>query len=163
MARALLLTGGNQGDVRSRLAEALRLLGERAGSITAASGIYRSASWGFEAADFCNQAVGIDTRLEPLELLDAVQEIERMLGRDREAERAEKEATGARYTSRTMDIDILFYDDLVLESERLTLPHPRIAERLFVLEPLCEIAPDRIHPTTGLTVSEMKERLKNKR
>ena len=159
MARAVLMTGGNRGDMHGRLAEALHLLGERAGRITAVSGIYRSAAWGFEADDFYNQAVELETALEPLELLDTVQEIERLAGRDRTAEKAEKEASGARYASRTLDIDILFYDDLVLESERLTIPHPRIAERMFVLEPLCEIDPDRVHPLTGKTIKEMRIQL----
>lgn len=156
MAQALLILGGNRDNTPALIDEAVRMLAARAGAVVRVSGIYRSAAWGFEADDFYNMAVELETTLEPAALLDITQDIERALGRDRNAEKTEKAATGARYASRTMDIDILFYDDLVLESERLVIPHPRIAERMFVLEPLDEIAPDKRHPATGRTVREMK-------
>lgn len=94
-------------------------------------------------------------------MLDAVQEIERELGRNRAAEAVEKASTGARYTSRTIDIDLLFYDDAVIATERLTVPHPLLPERKFALVPLCEIARAKRHPVTGLTVGEMLERIQN--
>jgi 2-amino-4-hydroxy-6-hydroxymethyldihydropteridine diphosphokinase len=97
-----------------------------------------------------------------LALLEAVNDIERRLGRDRTAEQKVKSATGARYASRSIDIDILFYDDLVIESERLTLPHPRIAEREFVLEPLSEVVPEWQHPISGKSVQQMNEELKRR-
>lgn len=159
MARAVLITGGNRGDMASRLAEALQLIGELIGRVVKTSRVCRSEAWGFAADDFYNQVVQVETALEPEALLDAVQEIERRLGRDREAEKMEKEVTGERYASRTMDVDILFIDDLVLQTPRLTVPHPHIACRGFVLEPLAEVLPDLRHPVTGLTVTQMREEL----
>ena len=82
------------------------------------------------------------------------------MGRDRAAEQEVKSATGARYASRSIDIDILFYDDLIVESERLTLPHPRIAEREFVLEPLAEVVAEWRHPISGKSVQQMYDELK---
>ena len=87
---------------------------------------------------------------------EALQAIERELGRDREAEQSLKQRTGARYTSRPIDIDILFYDDRVIRTERLTVPHPLIQEREFVLVPLCEWMRDYRHPVLGKTVGELR-------
>ena len=95
-------------------------------------------------------------------MLDAVQAIERELGRNRAAEAVEKARTGVNYTSRPIDIDILFYDDEVIDSERHTVPHPLMGEREFALVPLCEIMRQRRHPVTGRTVGEMLEELRNK-
>ena len=94
---------------------------------------------------FHNLALAATTNLEPLELLRAVKAIERKLGR----------TSGPRYGPRVIDIDLLFYDQLVLHSNELTLPHPRLAERAFVLAPLAEIAPALIHPTLGQSVSDL--------
>lgn len=161
MARVILLTGGNSGDVKQTLQRAQQLLNERVGPVLRCSHRYESAPWGFSAAEsFSNQALELSTDLTPLEVLDAVQEIERLLGRDRAAEAAEKERTGSRYTSRPIDIDLLFYDDLQMRSERLTLPHPLLAEREFALVPLCEIMRRKRHPATGLTAAEMLDALR---
>ena len=84
-----------------------------------------------------------------------MQRIESELGRNRAAETLEKARTGAPYVSRPIDIDILFYDDEIIDTERLTVPHPRLAEREFVLVPLCEIVRSRKHPVTGHSVGEM--------
>ena len=102
----------------------------------------------------------VSTDLGPHEMLDVLQGIERELGRNRAAEALEKTATGARYTSRPIDIDILFYDDEVIDDERLTVPHPLLGEREFALVPLCEIMRSRRHPLTGLTVGEMLDALR---
>lgn len=156
-----LLTGGNRGDVVRRLHAAERLAGARIGRVVAASRLYESAPWGFRAAErFVNQALVVETTLRPLEVLDAAQAIERELGRDRAAEAAERLRTGERYASRAIDVDILFYDDAVIRSERLTLPHARLAERPFALEPLGEAAPAWRHPLLGATARELLERLK---
>lgn len=162
MARAVLITGGNVGNAEATLAEAAQLIAAEVGAIECASRIYRTKAWGFEAEDFRNQVLVVESELEPMEMLATVNDIERRLGRDREREQDEKSATGARYASRSIDIDILFYDDLVVESERLTLPHPRIAEREFVLEPLSEVAAEWRHPVSGKRVEEMYEELKTR-
>lgn len=161
MARAIILTGGNVGDVKTRLQNAQRLINQHAGPVMRCSHRYKSRAWGFDAEEeFSNQVLEVDTDLMPEQLLDALQAIERELGRDREAEQSLKQRTGARYTSRPIDIDILFYDDRVIRTERLTVPHPLIQEREFVLVPLCEWMRDYRHPVLGKTVGELLEELK---
>ena len=162
MARVVLLAGGNLGDVKSRLQRAQKLVNERVGAVLRCSHRYESEPWGF-AARFSNQAMEISTDLAPEEVLDAVQAIEAELGRDRAAEQREKARSGAAYVSRPIDIDILFYDDLVLASERLTLPHPLLAEREFALVPLCEIMRSRRHPVSGRTMGELLDDLKRRK
>lgn len=161
MARVVLLTGGNSGDVKRTLQAAQQLINARVGAVLRCSHRYESKPWGFEAEQpFSNQALEVSTDLLPLEVLDAVQAIEQELGRNRAAEAVEKARTGAAYTSRAIDIDILFYDDEVIDSERLTVPHPLLAEREFALAPLCEIMRMRRHPVTGQTMGAMFEALR---
>ena len=93
-------------------------------------------------------------------MLDAIEQIENELGRNRAAEAIERARTGSRYCSRPIDIDILFYDNEVIHDERLVVPHPLIAEREFALVPLCEIMRTRRHPVTGRTMEEMLAALK---
>lgn len=156
MARVILLTGGNQGDVKRTLQTVQRLVNERVGAVLRCSHRYESEPWGFSAASkFSNQALEVSTDLTPWEVLDAVKEIERQLGRNHAAEALERASGGNRYASRPVDIDILFYDDEVISDERLTIPHPLLPEREFALVPLCEIMRTRRHPVTGCTVGEM--------
>ena len=138
MANALLALGGNVGDVRATLDRAEAMLCERGDiQLRAKSSDYRTPPWGVtDQPPFVNRCLAVETALAPLALLDRAQSVERALGRDRTQER--------RWGPRTVDIDILAYDDLVLDDPRLTLPHPRLFERAFVLVPLAEIAPDRI-------------------
>ncbi|WP_418992900.1 2-amino-4-hydroxy-6-hydroxymethyldihydropteridine diphosphokinase [Alistipes sp.] len=164
MARVALLTGGNTGDVKRTLQAAQQLINARIGAVLRCSHRYESDAWGFETADrFSNQALEVSTDLSPLEVLDACQEIERELGRNRAAEAVEKASTGARYTARPIDIDIAFYDDEVLATERLTVPHPLLSEREFALVPLAEIMRSHRHPLTGQTVGEMLDALRELR
>ncbi len=161
MARAIILTGGNVGDVKTRLQNAQRLINQHAGPVMRCSHRYKSRAWGFDAEEeFSNQVLEVDTDLTPEQLLDALQAIEREQGRDREAEQSLKQRTGARYTSRPIDIDILFYDDEVIASERHNDPHPLLSEREFALAPLCEIMRQRRHPVTGQTMEEMYKALR---
>ena len=154
--------GGDAGEVKRTLQAAQQLVNARVGAVLRCSHRYESEPWGFEATSrFSNQALEVSTDLGPHEVLDALQGIERELGRNRAAEAIEKARTGARYTSRPIDIDILFYDDEVICDERLTVPHPLLAEREFALVPLCEIMRSRRHPLTGLTVGEMLDALRN--
>lgn len=156
MARVALLLGGNRGDVKRTLQQAQQLINTRIGAVMRCSNRYESKPWGFDdATPFFNQAMEVSTDLAPLEVLDIVQQIEQELGRDRAAEAAERAASGARYASRVIDIDIIFYGAEVIENERLTIPHPLLAEREFALVPLNEIMRQMRHPRTGQTVGEM--------
>lgn len=166
MARVALLLGGNQGDVKRTLQTVQQLVNSRVGAVLRCSHRYESEPWGFPAAErFSNQALEVSTDLTPHEVLDACQRIERELGRNRAAEAVEKASSGAVYCSRPIDIDIIFYDDEVIGDERLTVPHPLLAEREFALVPLCEIMRQRRHPVTELpsarcsTRSETNERV----
>ena len=139
MAIAYLALGTNIGNKRRNMIPAAALLAERVGDVLALSGFYETEPWGFQSENtFLNAALQLDTSLSPLELLKATQEIEIEMGRT-------QKSNGA-YHDRIIDIDILLYDDLVLQTPELTLPHPLMHERLFVMEPLAEIAPNVIHP-----------------
>jgi 2-amino-4-hydroxy-6-hydroxymethyldihydropteridine diphosphokinase len=138
MVEALLALGGNLGDVRKTLDRAIAMLCEGADvRLTARSSDYATPPWGVENQPrFVNLCIAVDTSLTPQALLARAQAVERALGRFREAER--------RWGPRTIDIDILAYDDLIIDVPELTLPHPRMFERAFVLVPLAEIAPERV-------------------
>ena len=139
MAIAYLALGTNIGNKRRNMITAAALLAERVGDVLALSGFYETEPWGFQSENtFLNAALQFDTSLSPLELLKATQEIEIEMGRT-------QKSNGA-YHDRIIDIDILLYEDLVLQTPELTLPHPLMHERLFVMEPLAEIAPNVIHP-----------------
>ena len=117
MARVALLLGGNQGDVKRTLQTAQQLINSRVGAVLRCSHRYESEPWGFPAAQrFSNQALEVSTDLSPLEVLDACQGIERELGRNRAAEAIEKASSGAAYSSRPIDIDIIFYGDEVIDA-----------------------------------------------
>ena len=140
MHRAIVLAGGNIGDVAVRFKEAEQLLAERGIKVVRKSQNYESKAWGFESEMlFLNVAWEVETTLRPEELLDVLQEVETLLGRNRVVEVEEKREKGARYCSRTLDLDILFYDEEHISTERLKVPHPLIMEREFVITPLCEL------------------------
>ena len=125
MARVVLLTGGNTGDVKRTLQAAQQLINARVGAVLRCSHRYESKPWGFDAEQhFSNQALEVSTDLQPLEVLEAVQAIEQELGRNRAAEAVEKARTGVAYTSRPIDIDILFYDDEVKRAAHRSPPAP---------------------------------------
>ena len=138
MIKLYLLLGGNLGNKQQVFSEARERLARQLGPITTQSAIYETEPWGFESDDmFCNQVLEISTGLSPEDVLANSQQIEQELGRIRKANQ---------YDSRIIDIDILFYDNLIIQTEKLVVPHPRIQERKFALVPLCEIAPELIHP-----------------
>lgn len=140
MHHAIILAGGNIGDVAARFVEAERLLTERGVRIVERSRNYSTKAWGFECETlFTNAAWKVATELGAEQLLDALQEVEALLGRNRTVEQSEKEQKGARYCSRTLDLDILFFDEEHISTERLKVPHPLIMERDFVIEPTCEL------------------------
>jgi 2-amino-4-hydroxy-6-hydroxymethyldihydropteridine diphosphokinase len=137
-AEALLALGGNVGDVRENFDRAIALLCDGVTTrLVARSSDYRTPPWGVtDQPPFINAVIAVATTLSPHDLLARALDVERALGRDRKHER--------RWGPRTMDIDLLAYGDTVLADAELTLPHPRMFERAFVLLPLAEIAPDRI-------------------
>lgn len=140
MHRAVILAGGNIGDVAARFVEAERLLAERGVEVVGRSQNYESRAWGFESEMlFVNVAWEVSTALEAEALLDVLQEVENLLGRDRAEEQRIKAESGERYCSRTLDLDILLYDEVHIATERLKVPHPLIMEREFVITPLCEL------------------------
>jgi 2-amino-4-hydroxy-6-hydroxymethyldihydropteridine diphosphokinase len=153
MAEALLALGGNLGDVRATLARAITMLCERSDiRLLARSSDYLTPPWGVEdQPPFVNLCIAVETTLTPHALLARAQAVEHAFGRDRGHER--------RWGPRTLDIDILTYDDLVLGDPDLTLPHPRLHERAFVLMPLAEIVPTRI--IAGVRVSDALGRVDN--
>lgn len=143
---AYLLLGSNLGDRVTTLHRALLRLTQEAGHLIAVSGVYETAAWGLEAQPaFLNQAVKFGTDLGPEALLDACQRVEAAFGRER------LEPWGPR----TLDVDILLYDDLVLHTERLTIPHPRLPERRFALVPLADVAAAYQHPQLHQSVAEL--------
>ena len=131
MARVFLGLGSNLGDGRANLNRALDLIVANVGPLLAVSDYIESEQWGFASEHrFTNAVCAVETGLGPMALLDITQEIERQMGR------IHKHAAGESYTDRTIDIDILTYDDVTMHNERLTLPHPLIGQRDFVKIPL---------------------------
>jgi 2-amino-4-hydroxy-6-hydroxymethyldihydropteridine diphosphokinase len=137
MADVLIGLGGNVGDVRASFSRAIPLIVERCnGTLLARSSDYETPPWGDIAqSPFINACIRLQTATAPRALLDVLHEVEAKFDRDRTRER--------RWGPRPLDLDLLAYDDLALTGEELTLPHPRLFERAFVLVPLAEIAPDR--------------------
>lgn len=154
----VLLIGGNQGDRLALLMMAVREIARRIGTVSMASSVYETAPWGFEAEqNFLNQALVVDTDLDANTVLDIALEIEKDLGRVRsESSDSQKSKSEIRnYTSRPMDIDLIFFNNKVVDTPRLQLPHPRMHLRRFALQPLAQIIPDFIHPKLHKTVSEL--------
>jgi 2-amino-4-hydroxy-6-hydroxymethyldihydropteridine diphosphokinase len=151
MAEALVALGGNVGDVRDTLDRAIAAFcdGEEV-CLLARSSDYRTPPWGVaDQPPFVNLCIAVETGLTPHALLARAQAVERALGRERSKER--------RWGPRPIDIDLLAYDDLALDSPDLTLPHPRLFERAFVLVPLAEIAAERM--IGGIKVSDALARI----
>ncbi len=151
LAEAFIALGGNVGDVRATFDSAIAILCDRPEvRLTARSSDYRTPPWGVtDQPPFINAVIAVSTMLAPRALLARAQACERALGRDRDREQ--------HWGPRTIDLDILAYDDVVLNDATLTLPHQRLFERAFVLVPLAEIAPDRV--IAGIRVSDALKRV----
>lgn len=140
--------GSNLGDRFAALERALEFISREAGEVTAVSSVWETEPWGFEADEkFLNMVVVIRTSLQPGRMMQLFRSIEGRMGRRRSG--------GGKYESRIIDLDILLWDDRVISLPGLEVPHPKLQSRRFVLEPLSEVAPDAVHPVTGLTVTEM--------
>jgi 2-amino-4-hydroxy-6-hydroxymethyldihydropteridine diphosphokinase len=151
LAEAFIALGGNVGDVRATFDQAVSLLCDDSEvRLVARSSDYRTPPWGVtDQPPFTNAVIAVSTTLAPHTLLTRAQACERALGRDRTKEQ--------HWGPRTIDLDILTYDDLVLDDATLTLPHRHLFERAFVLVPLAEIAPDRV--IAGIRVSDAVKRV----
>ncbi len=154
MASVYFGLGTNLGDKEANLNLAVEKLKERIGKIISLSAFHITEPWGFSSANtFLNAACAVETGLSPLDVLSETQSIERELGRL-------KKSVDGIYSDRLIDIDLLLYDDLILRTPVLTLPHPLMHERRFVMAPLAEIAPKMIHPVLKKTMQELLEAIK---
>ncbi len=146
MNKAYLLTGGNKGNRKESLEKAAELIAMRCGRMLQYSSLYETAAWGkTDQPAFLNQALILETALPPTVLMRELLEIENRLGRIR----------NEKYGPRVIDIDMLLYDDRVMQTDLLTLPHPELTRRRFALEPLAEIAPALIHPVVHKSIREL--------
>ncbi len=146
MPKLYLLLGGNLGDRINYLHKACEKIALQVGTVQNNSKLYETAAWGkTDQPSFLNQVLEVHTLLQPEQVLQTINGIEQELGRER----------FEHWGSRVIDIDILFYDEVVLQTQRLTIPHPHLHTRRFTLAPLAEIAPDLVHPVLHQTIFEL--------
>jgi len=149
-----ILLGSNLGNKEQNLKKTIDLINNNIGEIINFSNIYYSKPWGFNSNnEFVNQAIKINTQLSPVDLLKHTQFIEKEIGR-------ENKPNKNIYTDRIIDIDILFYNDIIHETSDLIIPHPLLHKRLFTLKPLNEIAGNFIHPIFKKSISKLLDNLK---
>ena len=149
MARVFLGLGTNLGNKEENIGNAIQYIEELVGNVVSQSALYHTEPWGFESANtFINAVVAVETSLTVRDVLDATKKIERLMGRT-------YKSVDRQYKDRIIDIDILFYNDLIINDEDLIIPHPLMQERLFVLQPLSEIAPDYVHPELKKSIKEL--------
>jgi 2-amino-4-hydroxy-6-hydroxymethyldihydropteridine diphosphokinase len=149
MPKVYLGLGTNLGCKSKNLKDAINLIALKLGKVCDVSSTYVSEPWGFESKnEFLNLVLLLDTNLSPIELLMQTQNLEQLLGRTTKAT--------ADYVDRLIDIDILLYDDRIIDFPNLKIPHPLMLKRDFVLVPLSKIAPQLIHPVLGKSMSELK-------
>ena len=147
MNKVVLLLGSNLGDGQLLFQQVISLIDDRLGKLEMQSALYQSPPWGFEHEnDFINQVLIMNTEKDAEQVLQSCLQIEVDLGRKRIAQG---------YGARTIDIDVLFVNDEVIETETLVLPHPRLHLRKFTLLPLAELIPDFVHPTLNKTIQEL--------
>jgi len=148
--QVVLSFGGNKNGTLDSFKKALVFLHERVGEVVLKSSVITTPAWGFEEKtnDFLNQIIVIETTIAPKELLKVTQKIEIELGRN-------PKLFENKYEDRVIDIDILFYENLILKTTKLTVPHKFVKERRFILEPMSEILPNFIHPVFNKTIQEL--------
>jgi 2-amino-4-hydroxy-6-hydroxymethyldihydropteridine diphosphokinase len=156
MTKTYISLGTNMGDKEKNLRDAVSMIQQRIGRVTSLSAFYVTEPWGFRSENsFLNAAVELESDMEPMEMLAATQRIERELGR------TAKSKDGV-YHDRIIDIDLLMVGDTLLSTPELTLPHPFMHERLFVMEPLAEIAPELVHPVLKQTMRNIMLNIREK-
>lgn len=149
MSTVYLGLGTNLGDKEVQLRTAVNEIEKRIGRIMILSAFYTTTPWGFTSEHtFLNAACAVETSLNPYELLSVTQDIEKNLGR-------KHKSVDHHYTDRLIDIDILFFDQIIIHEPGLQIPHPLLTKRDFVLKPLVEIAPDLVHPINHLTIRKL--------
>ena len=153
MSIIYLSIGSNKGNRYSIIKEAIALIGKDVGKIILISKIYETKSWGFESDDFLNLCIKIKSRLEPIDLLNSIKNIEKIMGRKEELNEI---------AAREIDIDIIFYSNKVIDQKNLKIPHPRLELRNFVLFPLNDIAANHIHPISLRSVKQILEKSNDK-
>ena len=146
MSKVYLSIGSNKGNRSVLINKAIDEIEKKVGIIISRSSIYQSKSWGFDSNDFYNLCLLIDTDIKPKSLLINLKKIEKSMGR---------EDIDGSYSDRFIDIDILFYDNIIIDSEDLKIPHPKIEIRKFVLVPMLEIADDYVHPILNKTIRQL--------
>lgn len=153
MAIAYIGIGSNLGNRQENCLRAIELLQKKDIIVTKRSSLYETEPWGVkDQPRFINMAIEIDTSLEPKELLKILKNIEKELGREK----------SSKWGPRIIDLDILLFDDIILNEDNLKIPHPLMQERDFVLRPLCEIAPDIYHPLLKLSIYELMQKIHRK-
>lgn len=152
METAYLLFGSNMGDKTALFDQACLFINNRCGHIVAVSSAYESEPWGFKTDEwFLNRVIVLETKHDPEALMRQLLDIEAELGRVRHPE-------AKSYTSRTVDLDILYFGNRIVLTDSLTIPHPRLHQRRFALLPMCEIAPQFVHPAFKFTQTELLAR-----
>ena len=146
MSKVYLSIGSNKGNRSVLINKAIDEIEKKVGIIISRSSIYQSKSWGFDSNDFYNLCLLIDTDIMPKSLLINLKKIEKSMGR---------EDIDGSYSDRFIDIDILFYDNIIIDLEDLKIPHPKIEIRKFVLVPMLEIADDYVHPILNKTIKQL--------
>ena len=147
MSKAYISLGANEGKRLENIQEAVTRIQNKIGNLITLSSLYQTPSLGFDGPDFLNACIEIDTILNPLDVLDNLLDIERAMGRE--------PSTEIGYQSRPIDLDLLFYEEQIINSPVLILPHPRIAQRNFVLYPLNEINPELVHPVLRKNIIDL--------
>jgi len=155
MCKVYLGLGSNQGDRFSNIQKAIHAIESEIGEVRKSSSYYETEPWGFtDKTFFINQVIEVSTDLSPIKVLNHILLIEKHLGRNRKL-------TEQKYESRTIDIDILFYDNRIISEPNLQIPHPHIHERGFVLKPLNEICPSFLHPVTLESIEVLMQNCKD--
>lgn len=148
MASVYLGLGTNIGNKRKNMVTGAALLAERAGDVLSLSSFYETEPWGFDSENtFLNAALELETSCSPMELLRLTQQIEQEMGRTQKSDGS--------YHDRIIDIDILLYGNEIIHTEELVVPHPLMQQRLFVMQPLAEIAPSLVHPVLQKSMYEL--------